>query len=201
MPTIRNLWRYIDSGDINRVRDYLNSSGDVLHYVGIGDEGPLHHAARKNNVEISKLLLAYPLTDVDYKDDRMWTPLWVSVYHNYIDVARLLLQHKANPNLVDMNGRTSLHLSVDIDMVDLLLEVGAEPNVINDEGLTPLAIAAAYQQKKVCILLLQRGADINLCTEKLRLSQVLSDASQEAFEILEHNDKAILRVRKNKCVS
>ncbi|RZI45786.1 ankyrin repeat domain-containing protein [Rickettsiales endosymbiont of Peranema trichophorum] len=198
MLTTIDLYIYVEYGDINGVQSYLNSGGDVLHYGGIGDEGPLHHAARKNDVEISKLLLAYPLIDVDYKDDRMWTPLHLSVYHNYIDVARLLLQHKANPNLVDINGKTSLHLALRdgryIDMVDLLLEVGAEPNVINDEGLTPLSIAAAHQQKEICILLLQRGADISLCTEKLRLSKVLSDTSQEAFEILEHNDKAILQM-------
>ncbi|RZI47381.1 ankyrin repeat domain-containing protein [Rickettsiales endosymbiont of Peranema trichophorum] len=202
MPTIRDLWIYIDAGDTNRVRDYLNSGGDVVgeggDYVGVFGGTPLHHAASMNRLRISQLLLAHPLINVDHQDGGRWTPLYVSVCHNHINVARLLLEHKANPNLVDINGRTSLHIAVDeakyIDIVDLLLEVGAEPNVIDDEGLTPLSIAAAHQQKEICILLLQRGADINLCTEELRLSKVLSDTSQEAFEILEHNDKAILEM-------
>ncbi|RZI47382.1 ankyrin repeat domain-containing protein [Rickettsiales endosymbiont of Peranema trichophorum] len=198
MPTAIDLYICIDSGDINGVRSYLDNGGDVVNYRSIGGEAPLHHAATMNSVEMCELFLAHPLITPNDRTYGGWTPLHLSVCHNHIDVTRLLLQHKANPNLLEVTGKAPLHLAVDdpkyIDTVDLLLEVGAKPNVIDEEGLTPLSIAVAHQQKEICVLLLQRGANVNLCTEELRLSRVLSDASQEAFEILDHNDRAVLQM-------
>ncbi|WP_165379646.1 ankyrin repeat domain-containing protein [Rickettsiales endosymbiont of Peranema trichophorum] len=202
MLTISDLALYIDSGDIDKVRTYLNSGGNFLvggeHYSGIHGEGPLHHAARMDRLEICKLFIAHPLIKVDAHSDGRWTALHIAVCHNHVDVTRLLLQHKANPNFLEETGKTTLHLAVEdseyLDTLELLLEAGAETNIVDNDGETPLSIAISYRQKEICILLLQRGADPSLCRPELRESTFFTDTSQEAFEILEHNDKAILQM-------
>jgi ankyrin repeat protein len=64
---------------------------------------------------------------------------------NSTDVARVLLEHGANPNWRDENGNTALHRVITsrivIDpakFVQLLLDSGADPNLRNRVGRTPL---------------------------------------------------------------
>jgi len=73
------------------------------------------------------------------------TPLHNVANKNYIGIATLLLEHKANPNEVDKSGCTPLHIAADknyIDIATLLLEHNANVNVKNDCNRTPLHIAA-----------------------------------------------------------
>jgi ankyrin repeat protein len=72
---------------------------------------------------------------------------------NSIDVARVLLEHGANPNWRDDAGNTPIHRVITSRMVldpakfvEVLLEFGADPNLRNREGRTPLDEAEAIHQ-------------------------------------------------------
>lgn len=64
-----------------------------------------------------------------------------AVKNNNLLTAKLLLEHKANPNKLDYEGQTALDYatgqhadsSIDIAMVELLLQYKADPNVSNEE--------------------------------------------------------------------
>jgi hypothetical protein len=80
-------------------------------------------------------------------------------------VVRLLLEHGADPNIKNENGRTPLHWAAREDHVEvarLLLEHGADPNIQDKDGLTPLHVAAFYGHVEVVELLLEHGADPNI---------------------------------------
>ncbi|MGA9978702.1 MAG: ankyrin repeat domain-containing protein [Candidatus Sulfotelmatobacter sp.] len=69
---------------------------------------------------------------------------------NSIDVARVLLEHGANPNWRDDDGNTPLHRVINARIVldpakfiHLLLEFGSDPGLRNREGRTPLDEAEA----------------------------------------------------------
>ncbi len=69
---------------------------------------------------------------------------------NSIEVARVLLEHGANPNWRDEAGNTAMHRVITSRIVldpakfiQVLLEFGANPNLRNREGRTPLDEAAA----------------------------------------------------------
>ena len=48
------------------------------------------------------------------------------------------------------------------EMVKLLLEKKANPNLLNGDGWTPLMVAAARREKEIVELLLNHGADVNV---------------------------------------
>jgi ankyrin repeat protein len=59
-------------------------------------------------------------------------------------VVKILLQHGANPNSIDLNGNTPLHEAVfnrDIDVAKFLIDKGANVNKKNKEGNTPLDLS------------------------------------------------------------
>lgn len=58
------------------------------------------------------------------------------------DKVKSCLEHGADPNYTDGDGKTSLHYASNnqqVKMAELLLKRGAEPNKRDNEGLTPFA--------------------------------------------------------------
>jgi ankyrin repeat protein len=75
---------------------------------------------------------------------------------------RLLLQHKADPNLTNRYGHTALMLCThDLDKIKLLLGYGANINATAKSGSTPLLLACSgYGQYEIVKWLIDHGADI-----------------------------------------
>ena len=63
-----------------------------------------------------------------------YTPLHLAVKHGHKNTTLLLLKHRANPNIPDVNGRvpifSAMELSEDVYFVRLLLQYGAKTNFI-----------------------------------------------------------------------
>jgi len=83
-------------------------------------------------------------------DSHAWGP---AAGANSIDVARVLLEHGANPNWRDDAGNTAIHGVITSRIVldpakfiQVLLEFGADPNLRNREDRTPLDEAEAILQ-------------------------------------------------------
>ncbi|MFT5122871.1 MAG: ankyrin repeat protein [Kiritimatiellia bacterium] len=56
----------------------------------------------------------------------------------YKEMTALLLGQKADPNLLDLEGRAPLHLIGDLDIKRDLLDHGASPYIADSEGYTPI---------------------------------------------------------------
>jgi ankyrin repeat protein len=83
-------------------------------------------------------------------DSYAWGP---AAGANSIDVARVLLEHGANPNWRDDAGNTPIHRVITSRIVldpakfiQVLLEFGADPTLRNHDGRTPLDEAEAILQ-------------------------------------------------------
>jgi uncharacterized protein len=90
--------------------------------------------------------------------------LHLAAWFGRLDVARLLLERGADPNVVALNDSrvTPLHSAVAAhhrDLVALLMALGASANVIQKGGRTPLHSAASDGDEGIVDLLLLRGAD------------------------------------------
>jgi Ankyrin repeats (3 copies)/Ankyrin repeats (many copies) len=92
------------------------------------------------------------------------TPLLVASYEGHLDVARLLLDHGADINSKDNNGKTPLvaaYHSNNLEAMRLLLERGADANTECDGFGLVLHDASYNGQAEVIELLLRHNADVN----------------------------------------
>jgi cytohesin len=93
-----------------------------------------------------------------------FTPLHYAAMYGRHEIAELLLERGADPNIQDNDGDTPLHLAAAngySEIVKLLLEHGADPNVQDYGGMTPLHYAATGYLE-VVELLLEHGANPNI---------------------------------------
>ena len=93
-------------------------------------------------------------------------PLFAAICRDHLQVARLLLEHGANPTVRDTRGHTALHQVIGrpdgVSLAELLLVFGADVNARRRHDFwTPLHLAANDEEFSVARMLLRHNADVN----------------------------------------
>jgi ankyrin repeat protein len=104
-------------------------------------------------------------------DDVRRTPLHVASGNGRLEVVRLLLEHRANVNYQDNDGKSALHLASrhpSSDVARLLLDRGANINASSTRGKTALHEASEFGQVAAVELFLERGVNVNVQTKSGR---------------------------------
>jgi ankyrin repeat protein len=81
-------------------------------------------------------------------------------------MVRLLLKHRADPNVMSKSGESVLHFAVNTSnpaVVSLLITEGAAINACDREGRTPLHEAACLQSTEIIAVLLSNNAQVRVC--------------------------------------
>ena len=164
-------------GDLNMVK-YLLEKGADINLHGSGHSNALHLSAMKGHKTVVEFLLdkGASLTSDGGKGD--------ALYHAIIgerhEIAEMLLERGANPNIIEMNQSIELEagelptpllraaMQGSIDMANLLLAHGADVNAsARYWGVThlPLQTAAAKGNLEIIRTFLAHGANINGITE------------------------------------
>jgi quinoprotein dehydrogenase-associated probable ABC transporter substrate-binding protein len=100
----------------------------------------------------------------DSTDGEGNTPLINAVRFGFVDLATLLLDHKADPNQTNLGNWTALMYAAWDDspeMVTVLAKHAAKLDAVDNDGLTPLAIASQNAKIKAAEALVTAGADVN----------------------------------------
>ncbi|XP_069356953.1 ankyrin repeat and SOCS box protein 3-like [Maniola hyperantus] len=158
------IWqRYLEAARLLLVRGCDINAVDDCGYSA------LHLSAEHGYTELVKLLLESGAA-VDYRPDTgeefprttlCDEPLRLAIRNKHYAVARLLLEHGADPNKRYFFG-AEINLVSDPEYLELLLMFGANPDSRDRAGLTPL-MKAARQRKGIesVLLLISYGADVN----------------------------------------
>nr|XP_042907959.1 uncharacterized protein LOC107440000 [Parasteatoda tepidariorum] len=102
-------------------------------------------SVKSNNVTKVKSLIDKGAC-INAKDSGNATLLHYAAWKGLVDIIQILLQNKANPNIVGKNNSTPLHYaskSGNIKVVKILLENGATYNAMSTAGKTPLDLASS----------------------------------------------------------
>jgi hypothetical protein len=110
-PVLKEFLTAIREGDLQLVRDRINSGAVNPNIVSLNKgRTPLMIAAEEGQSAIVKALLNNKVA-VDAKDFNGTTALMLAVIRDHLDVAKILLQHGANPYLKRADGRSAIELA------------------------------------------------------------------------------------------
>lgn len=169
MPLHYAVWqRYYEATQLLLVRGGEVNAVDECGYSA------LHLAAEHGYAELVELLLKSgaqidyrPPTDEPYPRTQLCDePLRLAIRNRHLDIARVLLEHGADPNRRYFFG-SEINLSSEPDVLELLLAFGADPDSRDRAGLTPLMKAARHAHgMEACLLLISHGADVNAVADE-----------------------------------
>ena len=117
------LVKQIEKNEIENVKLLLNSGINInASYIG---DTPLYIAVKKNNYEITKLLLEHNAKP----DNGFYSELYLAIKNKNEKIAQLLIEKKANVNYTDLiSGNTPLYMSLKNNMLPIsaqLIQRGA----------------------------------------------------------------------------
>jgi ankyrin len=138
--------------------------GFLLAGVVSAADTPLIKAARSGSAVAVKALLAKKV-DVNAPGVDSSTALHVAVHEGHLDVANLLLNAGAKPDLPTRYKITPLSIAAengDAAMIERLIKAGADPNGTSREGETVLMTAALNGKTDAMRMLLKNGAKVNV---------------------------------------
>jgi ankyrin repeat protein len=108
--------------------------------------------------------------EVNAKNSYGETPLFNAISLKYYDVARLLIDNKADVKIRDTSGRTLLYYMESPELAEKLIKKGIDINAQSSDGLTALHHAVFANNTAVAKLLVESGADVNLRDSDSRLT-------------------------------
>jgi ankyrin repeat protein len=127
----------------------------------------LDAAVSQGDNETVKLLLEHhadPNATFGTGSERNATPLMMAAWSKWKEIAKTLLDNKADPNLKNLRGETAAWKAFNIndpDMLALLLENKADTEIKFLDGRTLLHLAALYGREDYAQLLLAHAANPN----------------------------------------
>lgn len=145
------------------------------------------HFAAKGKPEALRLLLAHPEMQVGINkvDIGGNTPLMFAARDAWLNCAQILIDHKADPTVVNQQEKTALHLisqtmGTDTEFVKLLVDAGADIDALDNIGYTPLMCAITnHRRYHLLRTLVEHGADVNKHGPNAELPLVLAASNSE----------------------
>ena len=89
------------------------------------------------------------------------SPLTMAINREHLEIARLLLEAKADPNRNDAFGRGPIHCAKSAEAVRLLVQFGADPNGLDTTGRSAVVNAVEHGDARALDMLLANGARLD----------------------------------------
>lgn len=145
----------------------------------------LHLAAMRGDVAAVGKLLDSGVGANPRQAEFRGTPLQYAAAAGHVKVVERLLEHEAEVDAVDANGRTPLiwaAMKGQAEAARLLLDANANIGAANDGGWTPLHYSMSYGHEATTKLLLDRGASKELVNRQGKTPLDVKGTNVEAKE-------------------
>jgi len=183
------LEEYIETGNSQDLELLLSRNPELVKQKTSHDISPLLLACYYHKPQIVQIILKYITTItiheacavgllqhvqmmIDHKKEIIdeislqgFTPLGIAAHFGQEDIVKLLLTHRADPNIPSQNGYHvyPLHAALSANnsnISKMLIEAGAEVNAQQQGKISPLHLAAQHGNIELIILLLEHGANV-----------------------------------------
>ncbi|KAK7508018.1 hypothetical protein BaRGS_00000983 [Batillaria attramentaria] len=148
-PTIHEA---VSSGNLERVRELLDTFPEMKDFKDDSGWTPLHLAAANGHVEIIKWLTSSGRDDLDVETPTGYTPTHVAAMNGHINALMVLNAMGADITSKTVDKQTPLHLAAragQLHCVKWLVANVADINIQDSFGRTPLYLANEYAQDAV----------------------------------------------------
>ena len=151
-----------ESGDVDKVRELLQSGEYNVNCTDSNGRTPLHYVCAKGHLDMVKVLISDFNADVLFKDINGCIPLIDAALNGWEHVVLTILNEYHCPS-----NKTLLHWACkrgNVSLVRTLIQDHkADINAGDDENNTSLHVAALCGKKKVALFLINEvGCDINI---------------------------------------
>jgi len=153
----------LSSSKIEELLNTLQPSIEAPHDYA-DNISPLISAVKMNSLESVKYHLSHPQLNIDDITSNGQTALFYAVDKGYLNIVRLLLQHRASTAIKDVNDNTPLFGAIannHHEVVKLLLDHKVDIEAKNKFETTPLMWAASRGNLPAVILLIDNAAQVN----------------------------------------
>jgi len=122
----------------------------------------IFEAIRSGSLSNVESLIEQDPNCVHDADPRGFTPLVLSTYLGFVEIAQFIIHAGADVNRQDKVGNTALMgvcFKGNIDMIKMLLDSGASVNITNQNNSNALIFAVSFGQEAAAKLLIEHKAD------------------------------------------
>ncbi|KAK7991271.1 hypothetical protein PG988_000065 [Apiospora saccharicola] len=123
------------------------------------------HVARASWLGLDRVLEALIECGCPLEEPDPINPLRLAIRANKVTSVRILLEHKADPNLAHQHKESALHLaakSADPKIVELLIRAGADLNSRDDLHFSPVYKSSRWGNHATVKVLIAAGADLHI---------------------------------------
>ncbi|KAL0979586.1 hypothetical protein UPYG_G00186950 [Umbra pygmaea] len=204
----KQLYISAHHGELQKVIHLLVDGKDPNYLMDSQNKrSPLHAAAAEGHQDVCHVLIQAG-ANLDMFDEEQRTPLMDACENNHLDTVKYLLRAGAAVSCKDIKGSTCLHLAAKLghyDVVEhLLSKASKQVNCQDDGGWTPVTWAIEYKHRELVLLLLSKGADVNIRDKEENIglhwaalsgsddiTQVLLDARCDIHAVNIHGDSPL----------
>lgn len=145
------------TGKLNHIIRMLARQPELVNAYSDDGFQPLGLACYFGHFEAAQYLVKAGATINSPSRNGLWAaPIQSAASAGHVKIVKMLLEHKADPNVREQGGYTPLHAAAqngDEAMIRALLYGGADLNVKSDDGKTPLDLANEQGHTKAAEIL------------------------------------------------
>lgn len=148
-----------------------------------GEESLIHFFVRKMNIPQLNSLLELAPESINETNEFQETALHLAVKNESATLTKLLLDNKADPNVIDSFGFAPIHIAAgykSTECFELLLKAEANIDIKAKNQATALMFACSKNNCQTANLLLEKGANINACNVHKQSALYLATKNKHA---------------------